>query len=125
MCEGLAWHHPLWKLVARRAGVRPLSVFGVVTALRNDRLLEGLTIKGRVSALANGAGEKPITIALILAALQQVKIIDEAGNLIANKNADEMTKGVTEHFVTRRRGRPPLGSRAMTSAERNRRWKAN
>src|SRR5205823_557695 len=30
-----------------------------------------------------------------------------------------------EHFVTRRRGRPPLGSRAMTSAERNRRWKAN
>ena len=102
-----------------------MSVFGVVTALRNDRLLEGLTIKGRVSALANGAGEKPITIALILAALQQVKIIDEAGNLIANKNADEMTKGVTEHFVTRRRGRPPLGSRAMTSAERNRRWKAN
>jgi hypothetical protein len=125
MCECLQWHHPLWKLAARRAGARPLSVFGVVMALRNDRLLQGLTLKERVSVLADGAGEKPITIALIIASLQQVKIVDDAGNLTADENADEMTQTVTKHFVTRRRGRPPLGSRAMTGSERTARWKAH
>lgn len=124
MCDCLAWHHPLWKIVAKRAGARPMAVWGIVAALQADPLLQGLSIKDKVSVLADGAGEKPLAVALILAGLQHAGVVDEAGSL-ADKMADEMPAQFRQNFVSRRRpGRPPLGQRAMTGAERTAKWQA-
>lgn len=120
MCDCLAWHHPLWKLVGKRTGAKPMAVWGIVAALQADPLLQGLSIKDKVSVLADGAGEKPMAVALILAGLQHAGVVDESGNL-----ADEMPRQYRQNFVSRRRpGRPPLAERAMTGAERTAKWQA-
>lgn len=131
MCECLAWHHPVFALAGERLkklgikGGRPLA-FSVFAAMRDDPVLAGLpSVQDKVAVMGLGFNETHLVVALAVAALQQLGLVGAAGELlIADENADEMTKGVTEHFVTRRRGRPPLGSRAMTGAERTARWKA-
>lgn len=131
MCDCLPWHHPIWKRAAKLAGgVRPMAVYGIVVALHDDPLIAPLGIKDKVAVLADGAGERPMTVAPILSALQHLGVVDAAGKVVAqaDKTADEMTKLLTklaDNFVTRGPGRPPLGNRAMTGAERTARWKAN
>jgi hypothetical protein len=135
MCDCLAWHHPVFAVAGKRLaklGVKGgrAFAFGVFAALRDDPVLGRLSsVKDKVALLSEGFGEKPICIALAIAALQQLGVLDAAGTVVADDNGDEtadekLTK-LLQHFVSApRRGRPPLGARAMTGAERTARWAA-
>lgn len=130
-CGCLSWHHPAFRDVGRLLGKLgckqgALVAFSVFSALREDVVLRRLgDIKRKVALLADGFGEKPQTIALAIAGLQQLRLVDDAGAVVElDEGRDEMVTKLLRHFVTSpRRGRPTLGQEAMTGAQRTARWR--
>jgi hypothetical protein len=77
-CDCLTWHHPLWALVARRAGVKPGVVWSIYSSLlEQDPVLARLSPKDQVQTLSLGLGWKPAEVALVMASLQHSGVIDD------------------------------------------------
>jgi len=78
MCDCLTWHHPLWAVVGRRAGVKPGVVWSIFSALRaGDPVLDRLSPRDKVRTLAVGLGWKPAEVVLVLASLQHSGVVDD------------------------------------------------
>jgi hypothetical protein len=79
MCDCASWHHPLWALVAKRAGgVKIGVVLSVLSVLReDDPILARLSPPDVVAVLSRQLGWKPIEVALVLQSLKHSGAIDE------------------------------------------------
>jgi len=102
MCDCLAWHHPVWALVGKRAGVAAVVAWGVFCALREgDPVLARLPVSDRLRTLALGLGLKPAQVALVVASLQHSCIVDAelqvASEWRLNRTPDAKPDGASEN----------------------------
>jgi hypothetical protein len=105
MCDCLAWH-PAWAVAAKRAGTKPGIVFSVFMALRH-----GGPYPLDARSIAMGLGFKPVQVALVLSALIEAEIVDEALQPIGDWSVterdmrDSVTVTADEHRRTLARER--------------------
>jgi hypothetical protein len=115
MCDCLAWH-PAWAVAAKRAGTKPGIVFAVFMALRH-----GGPYPLDARSIAMGLGFKPAQVALVLSALIEAEIVDEALHPIGEWSVterDSVTDNVTNVTVT------GLERKRALDRERQRRFRA-
>lgn len=114
--------HPIWKIIGKPAGLKPIAVWGIVSALlEDDPILAALNDKGKVAVLAEWSGLKPLQVAMVLAGLQHYGLMVDGRVVLGDEDDDENVLIASERLNQTPKTSDAARRRVLRSA-RNRRY---